>query len=91
MIKKWNEKNTLEKVMDIISGVALCVWVIFEMLAKTNKVQYADVVCIIALCVVCICEAVSFWNTKRVFSYVAIGGTVLMLAVVVLQILLITQ
>ena len=87
-MKKWNEKNTLEKVMDIISGVMLCVWIIFEMLNKLGKVAFADLVCYIALCVVCVCEAVSFWNTKRVFSYVAIGGTVLMLTVVVLRILL---
>ena len=87
-MKKWNEKNTLEKVMDIISGVMLCVWIIFEMLNKTGEVAFADLVCYIALCVVCVCEAVSFWNTKRVFSYVAIGGTVLILTVVVLQILL---
>ena len=88
MNKKWNEKNTLEKVMDIVSGAMLCVWLIFEMLHKSGKVAFADLACYIALCVVCVCQAVSFWKVKRVFSYVAIGGTILMLAVVSLEILL---
>ena len=85
---KWNEKTTLQKVMDIISVVALCVWLIFEVLEKTNKVQRADFVTCAAMCVVCICEAFSFWNTKRAFSYVAIAGAVCLAAVVVLQIML---
>ena len=26
MNRKWSEKNTLEKTVTIISGIALCVW-----------------------------------------------------------------
>ena len=81
-MKKWNEKNTLEKVMDIISGVAFCVWLVLGYVE--NKMPYAELMSYIALCVVCVCEAVSFWNTKRVLSYVAIGGIVLMLTTLVL-------
>ena len=81
-MKKWNEKNGLEKVMDIISGVAFCVWLVLGYVE--NKVPYAELISYIALCVVCVCEAVSFWNTKRVLSYVAIGGIVLMLTALVL-------
>ncbi len=81
-MKKWNEKNTLEKVMDIISGVAFCVWLVLGYVE--NKMPYAELASYIALCVVCVCEAVSFWNTKRVLSYVAIGGIVLMLTTLVL-------
>ena len=82
IVKNWNEKNTLEKVMDIISGTMFCVWLILGQLE--NKVPYAEPISYIALCVVCVCEAVSFWNTKRVISYIAIGGMVLMLAALVL-------
>ena len=81
-MKKWNEKNTLEKVMDIVSGVAFCVWLILGYIE--NKVPFAETVSYIALCVVCVCEAVSFWNTKRMISYIAMGGMVLMLTALVL-------
>lgn len=83
-MKKWNEKNKLEKTMDIISAVALCVWFILERLSSANKLPNAELACCIALCVICVCEAVSFWNTKRVLSYVAIGGIVLMLSALIL-------
>lgn len=86
MDKKWSEKTTLEKTMDIISGVALAVWLIFQMLERTNKVQYASFVSNIAIFIICACEAVSFWNVKRALSYVAIGGIVLMTAVLALEI-----
>ena len=89
MNKKWKDKSTLEKVLDIISGVALCVWLIFEMVERTNKVEYARFVNYIAICVVCVCQAFSYWNIKRAFSYVAIAGTVCLIAVMVLEIMLI--
>ena len=75
-------KNKLEKVMDIISGVAFCVWLILGHVE--TKILHAQLISYISLCVVCVCEAVSFWNTKRVLSYVAIGGIVLMLTALVL-------
>ena len=88
MNKKWNEKTTLEKVVDIISGVALFVWLIFEMLERNNQVQYASLGACISIFVVCVCQAISYWKVKRTFSYVAIAGAVLLTAVIVLQILL---
>ena len=81
-MKKWNEKNKAEKVMEIISGIAFCIWAIFTYVP--NKVPYAEMISYIALCIVCVCEAVAFWNTKRVISYIAIGGMVLMLAALIL-------
>ena len=85
MNKKWSEKTTFEKVVDIIAGVALCVWLVFEALERKNAVQYAGVVNYIAIGVVCICEAISFCKVKRALSYVAIAGVVCMVAAVVLQ------
>ena len=88
-MKKWNEKNTFEKALDIISGIALCVWLVFEMLDKTNKMQWVGFVNYIAIFVVCVCQAFSFWNTKRIYSYIAIVGAVCLIAVIVLEIMLI--
>ena len=87
MDKKWSEKTTFEKTMDIISGIALCVWLIFEVLERTNKVKSANLVNCIAIGVICVCEAFSFWNTRRSLSYVAIAGAVCMAAVVILTLL----
>lgn len=88
-MKKWNEKTALEKIAYIISGIALGVWLVFEALGRSGKIQFADFGGTIALCIVCVCEAISFWNVKRGLSYVAIAGIVCMAAAVVLQALLI--
>ena len=88
MNKKWNEKTTFEKVLDVVSGIALCVWLVFEMLEKQNTVTYASLVTYIALCIICVCQAISFWNVKRALSYVAIAGIVCMVTAVVLETLL---
>ena len=84
MNQKWSEKTTFQKVMDIIAGIAFLVYVIFEALERSGKVESADLITCIAIGVVCICEAFSYWNTKRIFSYVAIVGAVCLTAVVVL-------
>ena len=51
---------------------------------RAGKVQSADLVTCIAIGVVCICEAFSYWNTKRIFSYVAIAGAICLIGVVLL-------
>lgn len=84
MNEKWSEKTTFQKVMDIIAGIAFCVYLIFVALERANKVKSADLITCIAIGVVCICEAFSYWNTKRIFSYVAIAGAVLLTAVIIL-------
>ena len=84
MNEKWSEKTTFQKVMDIIAGIAFLVYVIFEALEKANKVESADLITCIAIGIVCVCEAFSYWNTKRIFSYVAIAGAVLLIGVLVL-------
>ena len=84
MNEKWSEKTTLQKVMDIIAGIAFCVYLIFEALERSGKVESADLITCIAIGVVCICEAFSYWNKKRIFSYIAIAGAVCLIAVIVL-------
>ena len=87
MNQKWSDKTTLQKVMDITAGIAFLVYMIFQALERAGKVESADLITCIAILVVCICEAVSFWNTKRVFSYVAIGGGILLATVLALYLL----
>ncbi len=84
MNEKWSEKTTFQKVMDIIAGIAFCVYLIFEALERTGKVESADLITCIAIVVVCICEAFSYWNTKRIFSYIAIAGAICLPAAIVL-------
>lgn len=84
MNQKWNEKTTFQKVMDIIAGIAFLIYLVFEVLAINGKVQSSELITCIAIIVVCICEAFSYWKTKRVFSYVAIGGAILLIGVSVL-------
>ena len=84
MNQKWSEKTTFQKVMDIIAGIAFLVYLIFQSLERAGKVETADLITCIAIGVVCICEAFSFWNTKRIFSYIAIAGAVCLIGVVVL-------
>ena len=85
MNKKWSEKTAFEKTLDVIAFIALCVWLVFEFLERKNIVPYAELGSCISIGVVCICEAISFWNVKRALSYVAIAGALLMFAVLIIQ------
>ena len=84
MNQKWSEKTTFQKAMDIIAGIAFLVYLIFQALERAGKVESADLITCIAISVVCICEAFSYWNTKRTFSYIAIAGAIFLIGVVVL-------
>ena len=88
MNEKWSDKTILQKVMDIIAGIAFLVYVLFQTLERAGKVVSADLITCIAILVVCICEAVSFWNTKRVLSYISIGGGLFLAVVLALLYLL---
>ena len=87
MDKKWKDKTTFEKVLDIISFVAAVVWLSFEIVDSKTSLAYANAITYIAVCIICICQAISFWNVKRSLSYVAIFGVVCMMSVIVLQLL----
>ena len=91
MNKKWNEKTKFEKTLDIISAIAICVWLIFEHLERKNTVSYAETAAYISIIIVCICQAISYWNVKRVFSYIAIAGITLLAVVVILEALLLAS
>jgi hypothetical protein len=87
MDKKWSEKTTFEKTVRIISFIAFCVWIVFEILERTNKSEATAMGSYISVCVICIAEAMSFWNFKRSVSYIGIAGAVCMLAVIVLTLM----
>ena len=84
MNEKWSEKTKFQKVMDIISGIALLVYVIFQTLESAGKVESAELATCIAIVVVCVCEGFSYWNTKRIFSYIAIAGAIFLTTVLIL-------
>ena len=84
MNQKWSEKTTLQKVMDIIAGIAFLVYLIFQALERAGKVESADLITCIAIGVVCICEAFSYWKVKRAFSYIAIAGAICVITAIVL-------
>ena len=88
MNKKWEEKTTFEKILDIISGIALCVWLVFEMLERNNAMKRASLGAYISIIIVCVCQAISYWNVKRAFSYVAIAGVILLMTVIILEAIL---
>lgn len=85
MNKKWSEKTAFEKTLDVIAFIAVCVWLVFEILGSKNIVPYAELGSCISIGVVCICEAISFWNVKRALSYVAIVGALLMFSALIIQ------
>lgn len=87
MNRKWNERTKVEKAAEIISTIALCVWLAFEWLGRTKAVGYADVASCISVVVICLCQAVSLWKVKRALSYVAIAGVVLLSVVITLILL----
>ena len=85
MNKKWNEKTTFEKVLTVISGVALFVWLLFEILERKTSLWFAEYVNYIAVAIICICESIILWKVKRSLSYVGIVGALCMIAVLVLE------
>ena len=87
MDKKWSEKTTFEKTVRIISFIAFCVWLVFEILERTNKSDAISLGSYISVCVICIAESISFWNFKRSVSYIGIAGAICMIAAIVLSLM----
>ena len=87
-MKKWSEKSVFEKICEIISGIAFCVWMIFEAMESKGIAQWADIASRIAIIVICIFEGIVFWNEKRFISYIAIGGVICLIATFVLEFML---
>ena len=86
-MKTWNEKNTFEKVLDVISWIALIAWVILSVLENNGTINWKVDPTFITATIICICQAFSLWNEKRGLAYVAIAGIVCMVVSIVLLML----
>ena len=84
-MKKWCEKTTLEKVAEIISAIAFCVWIVFEIIDARGNVEWAGIATRWSIIVICIFQCICYWNEKRIISYIAIGGLVCFLAIFALE------
>ena len=87
-MKKWSDKSVLEKTSDVISWIAFAAWLLFEMIEKNAGAGWTSIASRIAIIVICIFEGISYWNERRVISYVAMGGVLLLVATFVLECLL---
>lgn len=85
MNKKWHEKTTLEKLMDIISFITIFVWLIFIAIEYTIGFAGAEIVNRICSGIICACLAVSFWSVKRIVSYISIVAVVCALINIILM------
>ena len=83
-MNNWNEKTIIEKIATVLSGISLIVWLVFEFLNRKGTVSYAEMGSYIAVSVLCVCEAITFWKTKRVFSYIAIAGALCIISILVI-------
>ena len=86
-MKKWNDKTTFEKMLDILSGIATCIWVVCNYLVK-SEATYISIINYVAISVICICQGIAFWKIKRAISYIAFAGLALMLTAIVLEVML---
>ena len=85
MNKKWHEKTTIEKIMDIISYITLCVWMIFIVIEYTCGFAGSEIANGICSGIICVCLAVTFWPAKRIVSYISIAAAVCALTTIVLE------
>ena len=88
MQKKWAEKTTVGKILTVISRVAMIIWIVFWALNEWGSFPNSDIIANFALAFVCLCEIYEFWNVKRVISYVAIAGSVFILAITIVALVM---
>ena len=86
MDKKWKDKTTAQKVIDIISWILLAVWFVFSILDRRTpeSEEYIDE---IAIGLYCALSAYSYWNVKRIYSYIFIAGAILIAVTTILLVL----
>ena len=79
MTKKPDNKTKLEKTANIISCIAFCIWILFEILDKSITILVNH----ISIFAICVSESICMWKKSRIVSFIAIAGAVVMLAVIV--------
>jgi hypothetical protein len=72
----WKNMHLSHKIATIISGLAVLVWLIHQV---EPTVFPFDPTCP-AVAVFTVCEAVVYWQKKRSWAYILIGGAVVSMA-----------
>ena len=83
---KWNDMTPIQKVLFIISCVALVFLPVSNVMADIFPIDMTYP----AIVVFTVCEAVVYWKQKRKWSYLLIGGAVISLACFVLELWLLS-
>ena len=80
----WKDMPLAHKIATIISGLALVVWLIPRV--RPNLLPFDPTYPAVA--VFTVCEAVTYWKTKRVWAWIMIGGAVISIACCILELML---
>ena len=80
----WKEMSLTQKIATVIAGLAIVVWVVFQVQPKLLPFDPTNP----GIAVVTICEAVVYWKTKRTWAYLLIAGTVIFFAAFLLELTL---
>ena len=80
----WKDMPLAHKIATIISGLALVVWLIPRV--RPNLLPFDPTYPAVA--VFTVCEAVTYWKTKRVWAWIMIGCAVISIACCILELML---
>lgn len=81
---KWKDMPLAHKIATVISGLALLVWLIPRV--RPNLLPFDPTYPAIA--VFTVCEAVTYWKTKRVLAWIMIGAAAISIACCILELML---
>lgn len=80
----WKNMPLAHKIATVIAGLAVVVWLIAKM--QPNLMPFDPTYPAIA--VFTICEAVTYWKTKRTWAYLLIAAAVICFACSMLELVL---
>jgi hypothetical protein len=83
-VMNWKNMPLAHKIAKIIAGLAVVVWLI----AKVQPSLLPFDPTYHAIAVFTICEAVTYWKTKRTWACLLIGGAVISIACCILELML---
>jgi hypothetical protein len=72
----WKDMSLAQKIATIIAGLAVVVWLIPKALPDLLPFDPTYP----AIAVFTVCEAVTYWKTKRTWALLLIGGAVISIA-----------
>ena len=81
---KWNDMPLSHKILTVIAGLAVVVWLICKVKPNLFPVDPTYP----AIAVVTVCEALVYWKEKRKWAYLLIAGAVISLACFFLELML---